>query len=448
VDQTVARNYSSVFSIKGLVETQLKKISTITVIDLDLPFVFRFEISNCNLLTWLNSQETKPCFYFASRNKKWEIAGLGQYHNQARQGITLQQWHQLIEKHPYAEDLRLFFIRNFSSGEAWSEFSLLQNTLPLVFRERIGEKFYQTHLINPEQFSSSKSLQTYLADCVEGSSAELEDCLVETLPRLKNRKDLPNQDQWIELVHTALQQIENHTIEKVVLARRSDFNFDDNLNPLVLLQALKNINQTVYNFLYSPKVDHSFLGASPERLFSVTKTSIKTEALAGTVNGSSLADNLFSNKNLKEHEFVVKGLCRKLGSIANQIVTDAKPTSLHLADLVHLKTRIQGTLSKEISLNKIIECLHPTAAVCGYPSESSANFIETLEPFARGLYAGPIGIAKKDALECAIALRSCLITPSKISVFAGAGIVAESEAEKEWEELETKISTVFNIFKS
>ncbi|MGS0727342.1 chorismate-binding protein, partial [Shewanella sp. 0m-11] len=94
---------------------------------------------------------------------------------------------------------------------------------------------------------------------------------------------------------------------------------------------------------------------------------------------------------------------------------------------------------------QLIQALHPTPAVGGLPKESAMNFIRQQEGYVRGWYAGACGYFNKHESEFAVAIRSALIEPGRINLFAGAGIVAGSEADKEWTELENKLTTILSI---
>jgi menaquinone-specific isochorismate synthase len=111
----------------------------------------------------------------------------------------------------------------------------------------------------------------------------------------------------------------------------------------------------------------------------------------------------------------------------------------------HLRTAISGTLSGVADDAAILEAFHPTPATCGLPVDDAMSFIGKHEMFHRGWYAGPFGCVSKDSAEFAVAIRSMLARDSRVELFAGAGIVKGSDAEREWMELEDKISGVLNV---
>lgn len=435
--------------MRAQIKQQLLELRQHTDVDFELPLLVRFAVPASSLLDWLAAKETTPNFYFQSRSQKWEIAGVGRYQANQSASISLEQWYQLQKIHPKAKHLRLFFCRNFSSNENWSEFSLLQNLLPLCYRERTGDDYYETHLI---PFSPQQDLKTIEEKVsrvlLESEAVAVPSTQTKTLPTLRQRIDTPNYAGWERDVGQVLATIKDQSVEKVVLARRTDFKVSENISTTNVLKSLQTIQQDVFHYAYSPEPTKAFIGASPERLFQVKDGLVKTEALAGTVG--HLADenieSLYSKKNMHEHNCVVTGIKSRLNTIATQVVADAKAKPLCLADMTHLKTKLTAKLASTIRVDKILSALHPTAAVCGEPQNTAAKIIEEIENFSRGLYAGPIGILRGEDAECAVALRCCLVQGERISFYTGAGIVAGSNAAAEWRELETKIATLYKLF--
>jgi menaquinone-specific isochorismate synthase len=107
---------------------------------------------------------------------------------------------------------------------------------------------------------------------------------------------------------------------------------------------------------------------------------------------------------------------------------------------------VRGTLQEGVSDAEVLDALHPTPAVGGYPRVEAFEEIRDLEPFDRGWYAGPVGWIGADSAEFAVGIRSGLVSGRKLSLFSGAGIVAGSTAEDEWTEIEQKIDDFTRIF--
>lgn len=157
-------------------------------------------------------------------------------------------------------------------------------------------------------------------------------------------------------------------------------------------------------------------------------------------------DLLHSDKNLREHRFVAESIKKMFDELCDNTGAQPNPRLLKLARIQHLYSKISGRLKKEISLFDIITNMHPTPAVGGTPKDVTVEIIDKLEPFDRCWYAGPVGFISQNEVEIVVTLRSLLLSRNRALLFAGAGIVAGSEADLEWRELESKISIPLQIF--
>lgn len=437
---------SDEFEARTSIRQLWSNLKNLQLDDLPAPMVFRYPIGKRCLLSWLNACNDQPYFYFRTRDQERELAGYGFYNPQNSPPITANQWQLLCRQHPQSDLIRLFFCRNFSTRETWGEFAHMQYFLPRVYCERIRDKYYQAFIIPAQEILSNQDLEERNEYFYKASNADDQQALGEFLPRLLDRQDIPGPEIWKQNVESVLELVKSGKVQKVVLARQTNFTLDGKCDPLAVLAKLMQLKQNVYNFIYSPKPGQSFVGGTPERLFSYDNSVIKTEALAATSNLDSPVQDLFTEKNLLEHNLVVAGLKDRLKDLGCESIQVTKPEVMPLASMLHLHSRMEAAISADLSLDELLNKLHPTAAVCGAPQNIAANLIDHLEPFARGLYAGPIGIADGQSVECAVALRSCLIQENRIALFAGAGIVEGSEANKEWAELDTKMSVLARLF--
>ena len=155
----------------------------------------------------------------------------------------------------------------------------------------------------------------------------------------------------------------------------------------------------------------------------------------------ALANELLtSEKELREHDFVARSLKRNLRRLCTELSSSDKVTVLKLSQLQHLYVPFRGTLQAHVTDGEILESLHPTPAVGGFPEKSVLPILKDVEPFNRGWYAAPVGWTGADSATFAVAIRSALILKNKIYLYSGAGIVDGSSHEKEWDELENKIA--------
>ncbi len=253
------------------------------------------------------------------------------------------------------------------------------------------------------------------------------------------------------VVNGALDRIARGEFQKIVLARVQDVSADQPLHPLRMLNGLRQRFPDCYAFSVSDGTGRSFIGASPERLVRVSQGRLETEALAGSASrgqgasedavlGSAL---LHSDKDQREHRHVLDSIQRRLAGLGLSVETDARPGLLRLANVQHLCTPIRAALPATVRLLDVLAALHPTPAVGGSPQAAALPRIRELEGFPRGLYAGAIGwINARGGGEFFVGLRSALVEGPSARLYAGAGIVAGSTAEKEFAETELKFAAL------
>jgi menaquinone-specific isochorismate synthase len=188
------------------------------------------------------------------------------------------------------------------------------------------------------------------------------------------------------------------------------------------------------------------LGATPELVVAQRGRWVATWALAVSIRrgrsfdeDEKLAGELTaSGKDRAEHELVVRSVETRLAPALTRIRIRARDV-LRLSNIQHLCTPIDGEVRDGTGLLDLVARLHPTPAVGGLPAEEALEFIQAAEPVTRGWYAGPVGWfdAGGDG-EFAVALRSAVSDGVRTRLYAGAGIVAGSRPEHEWQETELK----------
>lgn len=193
--------------------------------------------------------------------------------------------------------------------------------------------------------------------------------------------------------------------------------------------------------------DTTFLGASPELLVALRDGVVSALGLAGSApRGESEADDaalgeqlLHSAKDRIEHETVVQALREGLDSLTTNLLAPNQPGLLKLPNIQHLSTDVSAHARPGVDVLALVQRLHPTPAVCGWPTDAARRVITAHEPFDRGWYAGPIGwLDPAGDGEFAVALRSAVIRAERAWLFAGAGIMGDSEPESELAEIELK----------
>jgi len=261
--------------------------------------------------------------------------------------------------------------------------------------------------------------------------------------------DLPTVDRgWIENIDWATSLIRDGEFKKIVIARDLEVNGSKELSPTLMLHHLRNRYPSCFSFMIRRDRTSSFIGCSPERLVSFKTGYLLTEGLAGSISrgGTASEDAYFekrlvnSHKNRNEHRFVVDAIVKRLEPFVQRIEKSDIPAIRKLSNVQHLLTPITAWLKKEVNRFDILEQLHPTPAVGGFPRDEALPFIRRLELFDRGWYAGSIGwLNLTDGGEFTVAIRSGLIQNHEARFYAGCGIVADSDPETEWEESNLKL---------
>ena len=283
----------------------------------------------------------------------------------------------------------------------------------------------------------------------DGYNSEESDGDLPPLPSLISRLDSPSYSDWIASVEGVLKGIQQKKYQKVVLARHTDLTFNTPPSPFTLLAALPGDKK--FAFVLSP--DRAFIGATPETLFRREGKRIESAAVAGTrprgktpEEDEMLQEELLSSAK-DQHEFaVVEEMIQSALAPFCRTFKKSAQSVLQTPSVQHLHHHFEGILKTGVTDRALIAALSPTPAVGGNPRERAIEEIVKREPFDRGWYGAPIGWVKPDASHFMVGIRSALLQKNHLNLFAGAGIVEGSDAQKEWEELEHKISPFMRIF--
>ncbi len=254
--------------------------------------------------------------------------------------------------------------------------------------------------------------------------------------------------QWADIIGRAVAAIRAGALDKVVLARVGEVWAEAAIDAAAPLAVLDADYGDSYRFLFEPCPGHAFLGATPELLAGKSGRAVATMALAGSVaRGRSPAEDdalaaqlLTSAKDRHEHQFVVDAIRAQLAEAADALDVPATPVVLRLRNIQHLHTPIRGQLRRpDDSILRLVRRLHPTPAMGGVPRDRALAFLRDAEPFPRGWYAAPIGWFDSafDGVF-AVGIRSAVTQHARVWLYAGAGIVAQSTAEREWAETALK----------
>ena len=262
---------------------------------------------------------------------------------------------------------------------------------------------------------------------------------------------LTSEDDYVQQVSEAISELQEGSLNKVVLARDlvarapgiSDWR-----------HALQRLTES-YPDCTTFAID-GLVGSTPEPLAVVRGRRLSIRVLAGsTARGNNPAADrqnaealITSAKDNDEHRFAVNSVMNSLSAITPHAVADDQPFTLKLANVWHLATDIEAELPAEVTSLDVVSAIHPSAAVAGSPTHEALELIARLEPFDRGRYAGPVGWmdATGDG-EWSIALRCAQWSPDgTLTAYAGAGIVADSLPQSELLETRLKFKPILNAF--
>jgi menaquinone-specific isochorismate synthase len=275
-------------------------------------------------------------------------------------------------------------------------------------------------------------------------------------PGIERRARTTSKAEWRTSVEAALDRIAEGHLNKVVLAQALSVTLAADLSLPDVLAQLDRKYPDCYRFVFEPapggESPPAFFGATPELLVSRRGRTVNTDALAGTTGrGDTPAEDewlgeelLADEKNVHEHRLVAETVRDQLSPFAAS-VRAGEMRLKRLANVQHLYSPISATLREDAHVLDLVEALHPTPAVGGLPPNVALDTIRETEPFDRGWYAAPVGWF--DAAgngTFAVAIRSAVATAREATLFAGVGIVDDSDPDREWDEVQLKYRPILD----
>ncbi len=252
-----------------------------------------------------------------------------------------------------------------------------------------------------------------------------------------------------EVVGYAKSRIAAGELDKAVLARELVLRTDNPIDPAHVMERLYRSFQNAILFC----VD-GFIGASPELLVSRIGDIVRAHPLAGTAPRSSdpaedqrsSSRLLSSDKDRWEHRITIDWLLDTLLPFCSFVDAEPEPTIVTLANVHHLGTRVEGRLSSPAaSALELVGALHPTPAVGGQPQDRALALIAAMERMERGRYAGPVGwMDAQGNGEFAVGIRSAQIDGTETRLWAGVGVVNESDPAAELSETRSKFQAMLS----
>lgn len=379
-------------------------------------------------LSWMASQSCYPQFYWQQRSGEDEAAAMGALVRFSSLPLA-QRFLRDCPEH----DLRIWGLNTFSPerGDLF---------LPRLEWRREGGQARLRLTVHSDQsvYNDVQIAKDFLASLVSTKT------LADVRQPLLEQTHTPDKAGWEALVVQATEAIARGEMDKVVLARTTDTRFSRPVHAASLMALSRRMNHHCFHYYMAFSARQAFLGSSPERLWRRRGIALRTEALAGTVashdddsKAATLGDWLMADdKNQRENMLVVEDICQRLQRTVSALDV-LPPQIVRLRNVQHLRRCIWTSLPDEDDA-QCLSLLQPTAAVAGLPRQAAAAFIQQAEPFEREWYAGSAGYLSLRQSEFCVSLRCARVDEDNVRLYAGAGIVAGSDPEQEWQEIENK----------
>ncbi len=256
--------------------------------------------------------------------------------------------------------------------------------------------------------------------------------------------------EWCQALAEGRQALQDGALHKFVLAREVVVETEAPLSRAALCRRLRS----AYPGCYVSAIG-AMVGASPELLLSRTGDIVRSRPMAGTAPRSSdpttdarlAAGLLASSKDRTEHQITIDMVRDTLLPWCSYLDAEPEPSIVAMANVQHLATYVEGRLSvPAASALELVSALHPTPAVGGHPTAAALELIDRIEGFDRGAYAGPVGwVDHRGNGEWAVGIRSAEVTGNRARVFAGVGVVADSDPESELAETRSKLQAMLSV---
>lgn len=435
-------------------------------------YAARISPVNFTLLLDYFASKSKDVFYYCEPQDNisflsFELLGkkkfgFGEYNILSEEILKLKS--KLISNHSDFNQFNLpIFVTSIKfparkNSEEWNEFGDIDLIIPKIILFQHADSSFLIANFFSESFSLEQNFNEFLEREVE-LIYNLESRLNESIADktiLKNLLDQNDFTKWSEQIAQVITEIKKENIEKVVVARKVEYQIESDINWKKIIDELNEKYPSCANFLYRSGKS-IFFGSTPEILIKFSGKSFFTEALAGSIRRGvdktedQLLENelLNSEKNKNEHQGVIDYIKQSLEEFVENIEVFKNPVIKKLQNIQHLQTTVTGTLKSEKDMFKVISSIFPTPAVCGIPKNKSLIMIEKSEDFDRGLFSGVLGWFNADNYgEFFVTIRSALINDNKLNAYAGCGIVEGSEAAEEFEESKLKLKPILSLFEN
>ncbi len=326
---------------------------------------------------------------------------------------------------------------------SWQGFPNALLTLPELLLRRDGNVWSLTFSCrqrDPTEAILARWLElaSLIPACLQPASAPPRD-------QRWRQQEKPPRGEWLRLAADAAAACAGPSLDKIVLARRLRLEATTGFPARPLLAGL--IREFPGCHLFAAALHGRVLvSASPERLLSCRAGELLCDAVGGTLSRADellLAQHAKTSKLMREHRLVVEAIAQALTPVCGPLSYPEQPRLLRLRDLLHLWTEVRARVKPGQNLLSLAARLHPTPAVNGAPRAAALDWLRRREPFRRGWYAGGGGwLDPAGDGDLAVLLRSALLDIRGAELYAGAGILCDSDPQAEYAETELKLRTI------
>lgn len=319
----------------------------------------------------------------------------------------------------------------------------------LAVMDNLSGKIYLIVYADPRQPQSYSSAQQRLGELHAMLRQPMEIPASPIFPPQQASSEFGD-DAFKTAVARAKQYITDGDIMQVVLSQRMSQPYA--ASPLSLYRALRTLNPSPYMFYYDMD-DHHVVGASPEILVQLEADTVTVRPIAGTrprgksrEEDEALARDLLSDpKELAEHLMLMDLGRNDVGRVAatGTVAVSEKMVIERYSHVMHIVSNVEGKRREGVSAMDVLRATFPAGTLSGAPKVRAMEIIDELEPSKRGIYGGAVGyLGFNGDMDLAIAIRTAVIKDGTLFVQAGAGVVADSVPQSEWEETRNKARAV------
>lgn len=319
-----------------------------------------------------------------------------------------------------------------------------------------ASNWHNAHIVGAIPFNDYASAELMLSEDINIAHQLFFEPKKSLPERIKKVNFLPSKNTYQLGVQQLTEAMRKGTLNKVVLARVLEISFEHHIDISQVFENLVQKNPEGFNYALATHANKSgwFVGASPEVLVAKQGRSVWSQPVAGTmprhhdqqIDQKNAQQLLSSKKDHLEHQLVIEMISDHLTPFCKTISVPKEPILIQTNRVWHLATHIHAELKdKDTHIFELMKVLHPTPAVCGQPPSQAKQQIYELENFERELFAGAMGWADREGNgSWSVTVRCARLFKNMARLFAGAGIVAQSEPISEYTETLAKFGTLLD----